>query len=238
MSTNGITPNTTGIAGVTNTLNGTSVSNTTSSSTKTVQNPNAILGKDSFMKLLLTELQYQDPTSPMDTEKILTQTSQLATLESADNTNKTMANLVTQLNSSQDYNAISAIGKMASLGTNTISLPKSGGIQFDVYFPNKIASGTLNIKDLRGNIVKTINLANQAGNSGNLSFNWDGKDASGNAMPAGSYSVTADYTDASGVAKKTQYGIYPVDSVKYDSGTVSMKLGSSYVPMSNIKEFF
>jgi len=238
MATNGITSNATGIAGITNTLNGTSVSNTTSSSTTTASNPNAVLGKDSFMKLLLTELQYQDPTSPMDSGKILTQTSQLATLESADNTNKAMAKLVGQLNSSQDYNAISAIGKMASLGTNTISLPKSGGAKFDVYFPDKIASGTLSIKDTSGNVVKTVDLSNQAGNSGNLSFNWDGKDASDKTLPAGSYSVTADYTDDTGVAKKTQYGIYPVDSVKYDAGEVTMKLGNSYVPMNKIKEFF
>jgi len=238
MATNGITSNTTGIAGITNTLNGTSVSNTTSSSTTTASNPNAVLGKDSFMKLLLTELQYQDPTSPMDSEKILTQTSQLATLESADNTNKAMAKLVGQLNSSQDYNAISAIGKMASLGTNTISIPESGGAQFDIYFPNEIASGTLNISDLNGNIVKSVDLSDQAGNSGNLSFNWDGKDTNGKALAAGSYSVTADYTDASGETKKTQYGIYPVDSVKYDAGEVTMKLGNSYVPMNKIKEFF
>lgn len=238
MATSGITANTTGIAGITNTLNGTSVSNTTSSSTTTVSNPNAVLGKDSFMKLLLTELQYQDPTSPMDSGKILTQTSQLATLESADNTNKAMAQLVKQLNGTQDYNAISAIGKIASLGTNTVTLPGSGGTKFDVYFPYKIASGTLNIKDTSGNVVKTISLADQTGNTGVLSFNWDGTDVNGKALPAGSYSVTADYTDSTGASMQTQYGIYPVDSVKFDSGAVTLKMGNSYVPMSSVKEFF
>ncbi|HUH42926.1 MAG TPA: flagellar hook capping FlgD N-terminal domain-containing protein, partial [Sulfurimonas sp.] len=51
----------------------------------------SILGKDDFMKLLLVELQYQDPTEPMDTEKILTQTSQLAPLEASENTNKALS---------------------------------------------------------------------------------------------------------------------------------------------------
>jgi flagellar basal-body rod modification protein FlgD len=41
----------------------------------------SILSKDDFMTLLLVELQHQDPTEPMDSEKILSQTSQLATLE-------------------------------------------------------------------------------------------------------------------------------------------------------------
>ncbi|WP_331774907.1 FlgD immunoglobulin-like domain containing protein [Sulfurospirillum sp. 1612] len=233
MATSTITADTTGLTGVSSTLNSAS-----SSSSTTATNPNSVLDKDSFMTLLLTELQYQDPTSPMDTEKILTQTSQLATLESADNTNAALAELTTQLSNSQNYNAISAIGKMASLGSNTISLPDSGGTQFDVYFPNEIESGTLTISDLNGNIVKSVDLSNQAGNAGNISFNWDGTDSMGKALPAGSYSVTADYTDASGAAMQTQYGIFPVDSVKYDSGTVTMKLGNSYVPMSNIKEFF
>ena len=49
------------------------------------------LQKDDFLKLLLVELQHQDPTEPMDSEKILSQTSQLATLESAQNTNDARA---------------------------------------------------------------------------------------------------------------------------------------------------
>ena len=55
------------------------------------------LGKDDFMKLLLVELQHQDPTEPMDSEKILTQTSQLAGLESSENTNKALATLTAGL---------------------------------------------------------------------------------------------------------------------------------------------
>ena len=72
-------------------------STNTSTASTTVSNPKAVLDKDSFMKLLLVELQHQDPTDPMDADKILTQTSQLATLESASNTNKALEDLATQL---------------------------------------------------------------------------------------------------------------------------------------------
>lgn len=70
---------------------GTASSTTTKAEDKTGSSD--VLGKDDFLKLLLVELQYQDPTSPMDTEKILTQTSQLATLESATKTNTALENL-------------------------------------------------------------------------------------------------------------------------------------------------
>ncbi|MCF6172600.1 MAG: flagellar hook capping protein [Campylobacteraceae bacterium] len=222
-----ITSNTTNQQGITSSLN-----------SGATQNPNSVLDKDSFMKLLLTELQYQDPTSPMDTEKILTQTSQLATLESADNTNKTMEDLVSKLDSSMNMGALAAIGKMASLGSNSISLPENDLAKFEIYFKDKIQSGTLNITDSKGNLVRTVSLDNQAGKDGVLAFQWDGVSDSGEKLNQGLYSVTADYTDADGNAQKTQFGIYPVESVRYDNGKPLMKLGSSYVPMSTISEFY
>jgi len=94
-------------------------------------NPNAVLDKDSFMKLLLVELQHQDPTDPMDSDKILTQTSQLATLESAENTNKALSDLATQLNASRDFAAVSVIGKMASLGSNAVTLTEGSTAKFE-----------------------------------------------------------------------------------------------------------
>ena len=64
----------------------------TATTSSTTVNPNGVLGKDDFLKLLLLELKYQDPTSPMDSEKILSQTSQLAGLEASENTNKALDN--------------------------------------------------------------------------------------------------------------------------------------------------
>ena len=59
------------------------------------------LDKDSFLKLMLVSLQHQDPSEPMDTEKILSQTSQLATLEASKNTNKALEGLASSLGNSQ-----------------------------------------------------------------------------------------------------------------------------------------
>ena len=203
-----------------------------------VQNPNGVLDKDSFMKLLLVELQYQDPTEPMDSEKILSQTSQLATLESAENTNKTMEELVSKLNNNMDMGALAAIGKMASLGSNGVTLPEEGFSQFEIYFEKEIQSGTLSITDIDGNLVKTVSLEEQVGKSGVLAFQWDGFNDSGEQLSPGIYSVTSDYVDAEGEAQETQFGIFPVESVRYEEGLPMMKLGSSYVPMDYIAEFF
>lgn len=118
--------------------------------TASTQKDKSILGKDDFLKLLLVELQHQDPTEPMDSEKILSQTSQLATLESAENTNKALENLAASLGASQQFSTIAAIGKTADLGSDAISLDEGSSSTFEVYFPSAIQQGTVEITDLDG----------------------------------------------------------------------------------------
>lgn len=212
---------------------------TSSTTTKTAAATGSsdTLGKDDFLKLLLTELQHQDPTSPMDSDKILTQTSQLATLESSTKTNTALENLSTQLQQSVNSNATNLIGKMGSLGYNAITLDNSKAT-YEVYFPTEIKSGTLTIKDKDKNVVQTVDLKDAVGKSGVISFAWDGKNADGELMKDGYYSVTAEYLDANNDQKTTQFGVYPVESIRYDSGNAYVKLGSNYFPMSDVVEYY
>ncbi|ARU50130.1 flagellar hook capping FlgD N-terminal domain-containing protein [Sulfurospirillum diekertiae] len=195
------------------------------------------LGKDDFLKLLLTELQHQDPTSPMDSDKILTQTSQLATLESATKTNTALDNLSSQLKESVSANATNLIGKMGSLGYNAITLNNSTA-KYEVYFPTEIKSGTLSITDKDKNVVQTIDLKDAVGKSGVISFEWDGKNKYGEQLKDGYYGVTAEYLDKNNDQQKTQFGVYPVESVRYDNGSSYIKLGSNYFPMSDVVEYY
>jgi len=118
----------------------------------------SILGKDDFMMLLLTQMKYQDPTEPMDTATILTQTSQLATLEATENTNNALEELAASLHSSQQFSIIAAIGKTADLGSNAIVYEKGLPSKFEVYFPKDIKSGTIEILDTNGNVISTIDI--------------------------------------------------------------------------------
>lgn len=49
--------------------------------TKTTTAPKQTMDSELFMKLLVTQLRNQDPSSPMDTNQMITQTTQLATME-------------------------------------------------------------------------------------------------------------------------------------------------------------
>ncbi len=206
---------------------------TTASTTPAGANPNSTLGKDDFLKLLLVQLKYQDPTEPMDSDKILSQTSQLAALEASTNTNKALEDLTASLGNSLQFSTISAIGKIADTGSNAITVEEGSETEFQLYFSNDVSSGTINILDVNGNTVDSIAL--NGSDKGVHNFTWDGK-VNGESVEDGLYYVTANYNDTLGNAHETRVGTYPIESVRFEEGNALVKLGSSYVPMDSIKE--
>jgi len=153
---------------VTNNTNTTSLTNGPAGT-----NPNGVLGKDDFLKLLLVQLKYQDPTEPMDSDKILSQTSQLAALEASTNTNKALEELTASLGNSLQFSTIAAIGKIADTGSNAIVVEEGTGTEFQLYFSQDVSSGTINILDSNGNTVDSIALSTT--DKGVQDFTWDGK---------------------------------------------------------------
>lgn len=214
-----------------NTLTSSSSTTTTAS---TAVNPNGILGKDDFLKLLMLELKYQDPTSPMDSEKILTQTSQLATLESSENTTKALTTLASALTASAQFTGISAIGKIADTGSNAVLATKGSTTKFELYFPDAVTTGKINIMDSNGKILKTMTMG--ATDAGVAQYSWDGTNSAGTALESGTYYVESTYTKADGTSATTRIGRYPIESIKFDSGTTYAKLGSNYIDFSKIHE--
>lgn len=194
------------------------------------------LNKDDFLKLLLVELQHQDPTEPMDSDKILSQTSQLATLESAKNTNDSLEALAKSLKSTQQFSTISAIGKMADVGSDTIGHDEGSVSSFELYFPKEVASGSIEILDNDGEVVSTMEL--EAQSAGVHKFDWDGKLSNGDIAQSAMYHIRANYNNPDGDSLTTKMGTYPIESVKFDNGNTLVKLGSNYVPLTNVKEIY
>jgi len=218
-------------------INGINQVNTTTNSSDQVFNPKSQLDKDAFLKLFIKQLEMQDPTDPMDTDKMLEQTTSLTTLEMNQNMQSTLDKLASQLSQSQELNTINAIGKMADTGNRYINVTDDDTSKnFELYFGNDISSGNVIIKDKQGNVIREFPL--EAHTKGVLSFDWDLKDDNGKRVASDTYEVTAEYTSPDGTTHKTSLGAYPIESVKFENGEAYAKLGSNYVPFSQIKEIY
>ncbi|AQW80728.1 flagellar basal body rod modification protein [Campylobacter pinnipediorum] len=200
-------------------------------------NPSAHLDKDAFMKLLLTELKYQDPTSPMDTEKMLTQTSQLATLEMQENTNSAMKELVSQLKSNSSMYALSALGKMANLGTDRVLVKEeTQTLDIPIYFKDEVKSGVIEILDSNSNVIRKFSLEKMP--AGTHKIKWDLSTDTGGVAKPGSYQAKATYKDPKDEAHTALYGTYPVEAVKFIDGKANVRIGGEYKSVEEVSEFF
>ena len=202
-----------------------------------VFNPKSKLDKEAFLKLFIKQLEMQDPTDPMDTDKMLEQTAYLSTMEMNQNMQKTIEKLSQTLNKSSEINAIAAIGKIADTGDRYLNVTdKDKSKSFELYFGDDIKSGNVIIKDKQGNIVKTFPL--KAHSKGVLSFDWDLTDDAGKKVAPNTYEVTATYISSDGKEHKTALGAYPIESIKFEDGKALAKLGSDYIPFDKIKEIY
>lgn len=140
--------------------------------------------QDNFMKMLVAQMQYQDPTNPMDSAQMTSQIAQIQTVGGINNLNTSMSAMVKSLNASQAYQASSMIGHTVMLEGNSFPLSKGQG-SFGVQLPSSADSVKVNVMNSAGQIVSTINLGAQAG--GTIPVAWNGKDSAGNAAPNGNY---------------------------------------------------
>ncbi len=158
-----------------------------------------------FLKLLVTQLQNQDPLNPLDNAAVTTQISQINTVTGIERLNATLDKLLTTYSDSQAMQAANLIGKRVLVPGSTLRLldgAAAGGVRLD----DKADKVTVSIVDASGRIVQSQNLG--AHEAGLLSFVWDGKTDGGATAPSGRYAfnVTATYAGEKVKAEALQVG--------------------------------
>ncbi|ECQ5765575.1 flagellar basal body rod modification protein [Campylobacter coli] len=235
----------------TNTAATTTSTSTTSDTSSTsssglVSNPNATLDKDAFLKLLLIELQHQDPTDPMDSDKMLTQTSQLSALEMQQNTNTTMQKMVETMqllsnsfSTSMSTSAIGAIGKMATVSDNKIKLTGSDEIiALKMYLPEDSDENgvTLEVYDSNNKLVFSEKSGEQSVSQGLFTMEWPGRNNDGVYAGDGEYTVKMVYNNKNGEKITANYGTYPIEGIVFKEGIAYAKMAGKEVPFDAISE--
>jgi flagellar basal-body rod modification protein FlgD len=166
----------------------------------TASNTNALASQQiagnfqTFLQLLTTQLQNQNPLDPLDTNQFTQQLVEFAGVEQQLNANSSLQTLVSLEQTTQSTQALQFVGKTAVVNGNTNTLTNSSAT-WDLNVPSN-SNVTVSIANSAGQTVFTGTYSANAGN--NQPFTWNGQGNDGTQWPDGQYTMSATATDASG----------------------------------------
>lgn len=208
--------------------------NNTSTTTNTATTPSQELDKNAFLKLLVAQLQNQDPTAAQDPNQMVQQMTAYSQLEQMQNSNTLLQGIQLQNQGLFQAQAASLVGKKVRVTQPNFDL-KSGAATVGVDLDAAAASTTLYIKDASGKLVATLQKGAQE--SGTHLFEWNGRDDQGNLLADGTYTVEVTAKDADGKAVTASTSSYvTVESVAFANGAVLLMAGGHSFTLDKVNE--
>ncbi len=185
-----------------------------------------------FLTLLTTQLQNQDPSSPMDPNQFTTELVQMTGVQQQLLSNQLLQQLVSASPSSGVSGAVSLIGKQVTATSATAAL-SNGQASWTYSLPVAASSATVSVANSTGQVVYTGTAPSFA--AGSSTFTWNGQSSSGVQLPDGTYTLSVAATDSSGGAITPTLSVSgTASSVQSVNGTTMVTVGSSQVPVSAI----
>jgi len=210
----------------------TSGTSTTSTSDATLQGLGSLADNfNTFLTLLTTQLQNQDPTAPLDSNQFTQQLVQMTGVEQQLNTNSLLQQLVN--NSGSVSSAVSMIGTNVTATSNTANLT-NGQAQWTYNLPSAAADLKVEVLDSSGNVVSVQSPSNMS--AGNHNFTWNGQNLAGTQLPnGGAYTLQVSAVDSSGNSiTATNYVQGTVTGVTQNAGVASIIVNGTSVPLSSV----
>ena len=163
-------------------------------STTNVQNKDtSSLGQDEFMKLMISQMQHQDPFKPTGNTEFIAQMAQFSSVTSIDALRFTMDKFVTDQASSIMLDAATLIGRTAMISSNKIALDTDSPASIEYTLQDSTQSATATISDQAGEVIHRINLGSK--DRGTHQLEWDGTTTDNGAAVPGQYSVNIEYSN-------------------------------------------
>jgi flagellar basal-body rod modification protein FlgD len=171
------------------TMNGTGSASSASSSSSSSSATSGANLQSTFLQLLITQMQNQDPTNPMDSSQMTSQLAQIDTVTGISQLNTSLSSLATQLNAGQTSQAALLIGSSVLAPGNSISVTSGKATEFGVQLASAASDMKVNVVNSAGQIVNTLDLGAQP--AGTVPVTWTPVDSTGAALPTGTYTITA-----------------------------------------------
>lgn len=197
------------------------------------------LGLDTFLELMVAQLNNQDPMKPMENGEFLTQIAQFGSVTGIEQLNQTVTDLSAALTSGQALQAGYLVGRDVLVPTESAAITDTGSIKGQLDIPTSTGGVTVRIEDAVGQTVRELGLG--PASAGTIDFHWDGLDESGEHVNAGRYYVTAEMLNGQG-GQSLPVQIYAeVDSVSLGANGSGLTLnleGLGPVAFDNVSQIY
>lgn len=168
-----------------NSINTPSVAGSASSKATAAADPAE--AQDRFLKLLVAQLNNQDPMNPMDNAQMTSQMAQINTVTGIQQLNQTMQSMATQFNSLQVMQGTALVGRnVLTEGSNLAMIEGTGKGGFEL--PSGATGVTVEVMTAGGQVIDKLNMG--ARTAGRHTFDWDASQYAG-AKDALQFRVTA-----------------------------------------------
>lgn len=185
---------------------------------------------NNFLGMLMTQLQNQDPTTPMNTDQFTSELVQFSSVEQQIQTNSSLTSLIQLTQGSEVIQGSSMIGQQVTVQSTQIPLQDS--------------QGTVNITSPAAEPV-SISIANSAGTdiydtsltaaAGSNTWTWKGTDNSGQTVPDGLYTLVATGSNVGGGTSTLPFTVTgKATGVVSANNAVKLQLGALSVPFSSV----
>lgn len=216
------------------------VSDISASATTSGGLPQGITGaagpsSDQFLRLLISQLQHQDPLNPLTDQNFTAQLAQFSSLEQLTDINKNLLGLGGIQQDLVNSQALNLLGKSVLVsGDNAVHLKDGHSDSILVDTPASATSVKVQIKNAAGTVVRTITVPP---GSGRREVAWDGLDDTGHSLANGDYKLSVDARDASDkVVDATLFLSLTIDGISFADGGVKLASGGHSVTFDQILE--
>ncbi len=184
-----------------------------------------------FLKLLMTQLQNQDPTSPLDTNQFTTQLVQFAGVEQQINANTSLTQLIQLTQGGELLQSSSMVGKQVAVQSDHMPLQNgSGTVVFTA--PNAEPAAIAVYNDVGAKLRDAVVPAQKGQNT----WTWDGTDGNGHKVPDGSYRVAVVGQSADGSTAALPFNVLgTATGVQKQGNAVQLQLGAQTADFSTLQ---
>ncbi|PZO80553.1 MAG: hypothetical protein DI626_11255 [Micavibrio aeruginosavorus] len=184
-----------------------------------------------FLTLLTTQLQNQDPLSPMDSTEFTNQLVQFSQVEQQINMNQKMDNLVSLQLASISSVALGYVGMDISYVSAEMNY-EGKPIDINYALSEEAVTAKVNVYDQNDNLVYSADVPKNAGTN---QVTWNGTKTNGEALPAGTYSVKIDAVNKAGTAIENSTVVTGrVRGIETQNGIVYVLVGERAIALSSI----